>query len=190
MPRDLTVRSALHHLLDHWTVLLHGQHLLLHLHGHHHSCLPQPAQGTPLLEETPHLPGPLRQGDQALAPGKLWSMPFSRCLHSAVAKISLWTSERMLCSWKFLLFLLPESPEMMPSPLCRAAGGSSLQLSPLQGHSLTADGLCLLGGSPRPPPSRGGPGDPSPPAHPVLPLLLPGGPSVCFRVHRVPPCAL
>lgn len=194
MPGDLTARSALHHVLDHRTILLHGQHLLLHLHGLHHSRLPQPAQGIPLLEETPHLQGPLRQGDQALAPGRLWSMPFSRCLHPAVANISLWTSERMLCSWKSLFFLLPESPEMMLSSLCPTAGGSSLQLSLPAGHSLTAATLCVSGGSPRLPsdlhiPFPGGPGDPSPPAHPVRPLLLPRGLSVHFRMHRMPPHA-
>lgn len=146
MSGDLTVCQALCCFLDHWTVLLHGQHLLLHLHGLHHSDLPQPEQGIPLLEETPHLQGLLRQGDQALALGSLWFMPFS-CLHPPVANISLWTRERMLCSWKSLFFLLPEPPEMMPSSLCPAAGGSSLQLRPAAGHGLTTDALHVTGGS-------------------------------------------
>ena len=57
----------------------------------------------------------------------------------------------MLCSWKSLFFLLPESPETMPSSLCPAARGSSLQLSRPAGHSLTTDALSVSGGSPRTP---------------------------------------
>jgi len=38
-------------------------------------------------------------------------------------------------------------------------------------------------------PSLGGPGDPSPPGHPVQPHLLPRGLSVHFGMRHVPPCA-
>jgi len=145
MPGDLTLSPALRRLLEHWTVLLHGQHLLLHLHGLHHSRFPQPAQGIPLLEETPHLQGLLRQGDQALAVVHAL-LPVSAphcCKHFAAdqSEGALFLESAFLPPPR-----VPQDDAKLPLPLC-------LQLSPSAQTrcGLTADALCVWESSPRPP---------------------------------------
>lgn len=147
MPGDLAVPTALHYLPHHWTLLLHRQHLLLHLLGLPRRVLPQPAPGIPLLEETPHLQGALR-GSASSALGRLGSihgplqLPAPTCCKLGPVE------QREEVLFLESLWLFSESPRMVASCLCRGGAASS---SAPYGHRLTTSALSVLGGSPRPP---------------------------------------
>lgn len=186
VPGDLTVPPALHHLLHHRTLLLHRQHLLLHLPGLPGGVLPQPAPRVPLLEETPHLQGALR-GSARLCPGSPGSirappqLPAPTCCNrSSGAARGSSVPGIALCSLRG-----PQDGAKLPLP-----GGSSLQLSSLQGTG-GSKMLSVFWEAPQGHPqilissSWGHPGDPSPL---VLPLCCPV-PQCAFRMLHMPHCA-
>lgn len=176
MPGHLAVPPALHFPLHHWTLLLHRQHLLLHISGLPGGVVPQPAPGVPLLEETPCLQGALR-GSARLCPGQavLHPCPFLAACTHLLKTLSLWSSERKFCSWNGFGFS-QRAPRW-----CQGASARGEQ-PPAQfptGQGLPTNALSVLGGSPRPSSdldSWGHPGDPSPL---TLPLVLPSP----LRVH-------